>query len=86
MAKFSGIARRPRALAAGSLGLAGVATGLVLALSGTAAAAPTTPSSTPAGTPATTTTVQVGPAGAPGAGTYRIQLADGGAAAGNSGS
>ena len=40
MANFTGILRRPRALAGGSLGLAGIATGLVLALGGTAATAP----------------------------------------------
>jgi hypothetical protein len=40
MAKFPGILGRPRALAGGTLGLAGVATGLVLALGGTAATAP----------------------------------------------
>lgn len=40
MAKFTGILRRPRALAGGTLGLAGIATGLVLALGGTAATAP----------------------------------------------
>jgi len=40
MAKFTGILRRPRALAGGSLGLAGVATALVLSLGGTAATAP----------------------------------------------
>jgi len=40
MANFRGILRRPKALAGGSLGLAGIATGLVLALGGTAATAP----------------------------------------------
>ncbi|HEY2201230.1 MAG TPA: hypothetical protein VGH56_05045 [Solirubrobacteraceae bacterium] len=40
MARFTGILRRPRALAGGSLGLAGIATGLVFALGGTAATAP----------------------------------------------
>ncbi|MCL2419123.1 MAG: hypothetical protein FWD04_07510 [Conexibacteraceae bacterium] len=40
MTKFSNILRRPRALAGGSLGLAGVGAALVVALGGTAASAP----------------------------------------------